>query len=317
MKIQFLKNIISNKLRPGRLSFMKSRTKGLQSLTSNKIPPGISHIINLFDKYKQSSPFIISGVILFVSIVIWFVLAIPFRSKNEQLRDELANKVSEFERYTGMRKDIYNTRWIEAKDREIDLVEKELQACREFLAKRDAPIEKVFTDIAGERIKDEALWKDVYIRKTDALLRLLRQNRFEIDKDDLSFKSWGNKLPLLDEISIEQKRFWIQDEIINIIIKNRALIRGFGGLRFRETPQTANLLPQALITTIPFTLESELEPEKIFYLINDILNSGLNFYIETINIESTGRMGDVSNNTLHILDKVTIDAYALDYKNEM
>lgn len=315
MKIQF-KDIISNKLKPGRLSFMKSRTrtKGSQSPASNKILPGISHIIN---KYKLSSPFIISGAILFVSIVIYLVLAMPLKSKNEQLKDELANKASEFERYIKMGKNIYNTNWIEAKGQEIDLVEKELQACREFLAKRDAPIEKVFTDITGDPIKDEALWKNVYTRKTDALLRLLRQSRFEIDKDALSFKSWGNKLPSGDEIAVEQKRFWIQDEIINIIIKNRALIRGFGGLKFRETPQTANLLPQALITTIPFTLESELEPEKIFYLINDILNSGLNFYIETINIESTGRTDDLSNKTLHILDKVTIDAYALDYKNEM
>ncbi|MGR3319747.1 MAG: hypothetical protein ACUZ8O_14870 [Candidatus Anammoxibacter sp.] len=304
---------INNLISKLKLGFTKNKTK---PAVSKETHTSGSVITKFISKYSIPPEFAISGVCVIVSIIIYFVLLSPLRAENRELKSDLNSKAEKLERYSRKGKNIYSEKRIKSKEQSITLIENELNMCKEIMLDRDMMIEKVFVDINGEQIKDEALCKDYYNRKCNDLLGFCKRNGFNITRDSIGFKNWNSKLPTLDEIAVEQKKLLIQSDIIKIVVKNRSFIRGFDNLTFEDSLLLKNDLPSNLVTPIQFSLKLQIEYPKILYFISDILNSGLNIFIGLVNIET-------DNNTTYQPDKlidatytVTLHAYAMDFKNE-
>lgn len=304
---QFLKSFI-NKLHLDKLR------KKEKSPTAKNAESGTSRIKTILDKYNLPPQFILSGLLVIASITIYFLIVSPLESKNLNLKNELNNKASKLEQYSINGRKIHNDKWVKFKEQEIEIIKNELQICNQILADRDKVIEKNFTDINGNEITDSSLWKKSYIKETSEQMNLLKYNGIEANMTELSFKVFGQQLPLQDEINTEQKRFWIQAELINLLIKNRRFVKSFLGLSFRDTIDSALPILEELYTPIPFILKIKIELPDLLYFIREMLNSGLNFYIENIDINSMERIDPNPIKNSNIFNNVIIYAYAIDFK---
>ncbi|MGR3177541.1 MAG: hypothetical protein ACUZ8E_05755 [Candidatus Anammoxibacter sp.] len=291
--------------------------------TKNKTKPHVSKetdasgavIKKFLSKYSIPPEFAIGGVCIIASIVVYFVLLSPLKSKNIELKSDLNSKAAKLESYSRKGKRIFSEKRIKSKEREITLIENEINMCKEIMLDRDRMIEKVFEDINGDQIKDEALCKDYYNRTCNDLLGFCKRNGFSISRNSIGFKNWNSKLPTLDEIAVEQKKLWIQSDIIKIVVRNRSFIRSFDYLKFDNSLLPKSDLPSNLVTPIPFSLKLKIEYPKILYFISDILNSGLNIFIGLVNIEKdnkTSKPGELRD----AVCTVTLHAYAMDFNNE-
>ncbi|MGR3218734.1 MAG: hypothetical protein ACUZ8H_02810 [Candidatus Anammoxibacter sp.] len=296
-----------------------SKLRPAKDKTNPQIPKetdtSVSAITKLLSKYKIAPEFAISGVCIITSVIVCFVLLSPLKSKNIELKSDLSSKAEKLERYSEKGEKIFNDKRIKSKEREITLIKNEINMCKEIMRDRDRAIEKVFEDINGTQIKDEALCKDYYNKKCNELLEFAKRNGFAVTRDSIGFKNWSNKLPTSAEILAEQKRLLVQSDIIKIIVRNRAIIRRFDYLELATQPEPKNKrLSTDLFKVITFKLKLEIEQSKILYLISDILNSGLNFFIELVTLENNkdyepGELTDA-------VYTIQIYAYAMDFNNE-
>ena len=211
-------------------------------------------------------------------------------------------------------KNIYNEKWIKAKEEDINYFNDELSASKEFLKERDIKLERVFVDSNDIEVKDEALWKRHYRERSNYIHELLASNDVSINEKNFNLKTWDLKLPTTEEIFAEQKRFWIQNEVVNIIIKNKHAISEFYYLNFKDKPLVENKLTTNLFRAIPISLKLEIENTMILYLISDILGSDLNFFIESVKLEQNKDENRrlVENTKPYIL---TLEAYVMDFNN--
>ena len=312
-KAHLLKNLISKVHIP---NLMRQKDLSTHSVPKEK-PKRVSRINIFLENHNLSPQFVISGILVLVSIAIYFTLFTPIKSKNEKLRESLKLKAEKLEQYRNKGKRIVNKKIINAKEQEITLLANELNVCKDLLANKDKIIEKVFTTTNNEEIKDEALWKGYYIKSCNNLITLLNHNKYEADSGKIDFKIWNQKLPSVSEISTEQKRFWIQDEIINIILKNKPYITKFHSIKFDDKPKFTNKSLQKLFKPIPFVLELDMEQSKILYLISDFLNSDLNYVIETASFESDKTENYQRGKPVNTIYKITINAYVMDFVNKV
>lgn len=309
-KTHFLNNIFS-KLRFQ--SFSRQKDLPVPKESSKRV----SRVNTFLEKHNLSPQFVISGILVLTSVAIYFALIAPIKSKNEELQNSLKIKAEKLEQYRNKGKRIFNEKTISYKEQEIKLLTNELNECKDILSNKDKMIEKVFTYTNGEEIRDEALWKGYYIKKCNNLITLLNQSKFNTDSREIDFKIWEQKLPSLNEITIEQKRFWIQDEIIKIIRKNRAYITKFHSIKFNDKPQFTNKSLQNLFEPIPFAFELDMDQSKILYLISDILNSELNCVIETVDFKSNEMANYKPGNLINTIYRITINAYVIDFINKV
>ena len=275
-----------------------------------------SLITNIRAKYNFPVELIVSSVCIIVSLVLFFLIFQPLKSQNIAMEDDLNNKINTLNRLHKKGKGIYNEKWIRTKEDDIEYCKNQLSACKEILKERDKKLEKIFVDVNDIEVTDEALWKRYYRKRCNYLRELLDLNDVNINEKSFDLKTWDFELPTTEEIASEQKRFWIQNEIVDIIIKNKHAINEFHYLNFKDKPQVINKLTSKLFKAIPIEMKLEIVDARVLYLISDILGSDLNFFIESLKVEMDK---DVNS---HLVEStkpyiVTLNAYVMDFNNKI
>ena len=271
----------------------------------------------------------IGGGVIFV-IVFYFCVISPFRSRNSEKMESMERLLSRLERYEKKGHKICNEKWIKAEEEKLEAIKKVQQEYELFYKERDGRLEKIFESVNGEEIKDEALWENRYIQGMNVLLGNIKNREIPLGNNALSFKQWNVEIPTWEEIVPEQKRFWITEELVKIILNDKLKIDYLESISFeREGAVSANAYTE-LCDIIPFTIKVSMNIEGLLFLMNELLKSELPFEISTINIggelnryrmmkgaEESARFGQSAQKgkfrAPSVVD-VVIDAYVLDFK---
>jgi hypothetical protein len=271
----------------------------------------------------------LGGGMIFV-IVFYFCVVSPFRLRNIEKMESVERLLTRLERYEKKGYKVRNEKWIKAEEAKLEAIKKIQREYELFYKERDSHLEKIFTSVNGEEIKDEALWENRYIQKLNVLLGKIKKREIPLGENALPFKHWKVEIPTWREIVPEQKRFWITEELVNIILKEELKIDYLEGINFEiENAVSANVYTE-LYDIIPFTIKVSMNVESLLLLINELLISKLSFEIKNINIggelnrfrveEGVGKSFRFGQSVQQrrfrspsIVD-VVIDAYVMDFK---
>jgi len=272
----------------------------------NNTPQRRAFIKNYFSGVRGF--WICIGICFCVFVICFFVFNYPLLKKREKMFKNLEDLSAMLKTYS-LRKNLYNNTWITAKKHEAEMYDKETEVCHNVLKEMDTSLEAIFLIKTPEggliEVRDEALWKNEYVKRISALLTRLRESEIVFHESALPFHDWGAKIPVWDSILPEQKRFWILESLVDIILQDTGVIQ-LQGISFRDSPHNIDAVYERLYFAIPFTIAVELEARRLQFLLHELLKPKIPFVIECVDIEST-------NKANHSID-VIIDAYAIDYK---
>ena len=279
---------------------------------------------------KKNKFWISFGVGMIFVIAFHFCVVSPFRSRKIEKVESLERLLTRLERYEKKGYKIRNEKWIKAEEDKQEALKKVQHEYELFYKKRDSHLEKIFASVNGEEIKDEALWENMYIQGINVLLDKIKKREIPLGKNALSFKQWKAKIPTWEEIVPEQKRFWITEELVNIILNKALKVDYLESINFEmENAVSANARTE-FYDIIPFTIKVSMNVESLLILINELLKSKLSFEIKTINIggelnrfrvtKGAGKSSRFGQSVqkrkaqLPSIVNVVIDAYVLDFK---
>ena len=271
----------------------------------------------------------LGGGLVFV-IVFYFCVVSPFRSRNSEKMESMERLLTRLERYEKKGHKICNEKWIKTEEEKLEVIKRVQQEYKVFYKERDRHLEKMFESVNGEGIKDEALWENRYIQRKNVLLEKIENREISLGKNALPFKQWKVKIPTWEEIVPEQKRFWVTEELVRIILMDELKVDYLEGINFEMEDAVSVNTNTELYDIIPFTIKVSMNVESLLFLLNELLKSKLSFEIQTINIggelnrlrvtkgagESSGFEQSAQkrrSRSPSIVD-VVIDAYALDFK---
>jgi len=271
----------------------------------------------------------LGGGLVFV-IVFYFCVVSPFRSRNSEKMESMERLLTRLERYEKKGHKICNEKWIKTEEEKLEVIKRVQQEYKVFYKERDRHLEKMFESVNGEGIKDEALWENRYIQRKNVLLEKIENREISLGKNALPFKQWKVKIPTWEEIVPEQKRFWVTEELVRIILMDELKVDYLEGINFEMEDAVSVNANTELYDIIPFTIKVSMNVESLLFLLNELLKSKLSFEIKTINIggelnrlrvtkgagESSGFEQSAQrrrSRSPSIVD-VVIDAYALDFK---
>ena len=271
----------------------------------------------------------LGGGLVFV-IVFYFCVVSPFRSRNSEKMESMERLLTRLERYEKKGHKICNEKWIKTEEEKLEVIKRVQQEYKVFYKERDRHLEKMFESVNGEGIKDEALWENRYIQRKNVLLEMIKNREISLGKNALPFKQWKVKIPTWEEIVPEQKRFWVTEELVRIILMDELKVDCLEGINFEMEDAVSVNANTELYDIIPFTIKVSMNVESLLFLLNELLKSKLSFEIQTINIggelnrlrvtkgagESSGFEQSAQkrrSRSPSIVD-VVIDAYALDFK---
>ena len=271
----------------------------------------------------------LGGGLVFV-IVFYFCVVSPFRSRNSEKMESMERLLTRLERYEKKGHKICNEKWIKTEEEKLEVIKRVQQEYKVFYKERDRHLEKMFESVNGEGIKDEALWENRYIQRKKVLLEKIENREISLGKNALPFKQWKVKIPTWEEIVPEQKRFWVTEELVRIILMDELKVDYLEGINFEMEDAVSVNTNTELYDIIPFTIKVSMNVESLLFLLNELLKSKLSFEIQTINIggelnrlrvtkgagESSGFEQSAQkrrSRSPSIVD-VVIDAYALDFK---
>ncbi|MGR3293915.1 MAG: hypothetical protein ACUZ9M_07895 [Candidatus Scalindua sp.] len=271
----------------------------------------------------------IGGGVVFV-IAFYFCVVSPFRSRNSEKMESMERLLTRLERYEKKGHKICNSKWIKAEEEKLEKIKKVRQEYELFYKERDSHLEKIFESVNGEEIKDEALWENRYIQGMNVLLDKIKKREISLGKNALPFKQWKVVIPTWEEIVPEQKKFWITEELVKIILKDELKVDYLEGINFEMENDVSTNAYTELYDIIPFTIKVSMNVESLLFLMNELLKSKLSFEIKTINIGGKlnrfrvtkgagkpSRFGSSAQKkralSPSIVD-VVIDAYVLDFK---
>ena len=157
-------------------------------------------------------------------------------------------------------------------------------------------------------------------------MKKLEAKNITLGEDALPFYNWGSDIPMWDAISPVQKKFWILEAFINIVLNNTGITK-LKKITFRESSFTYDNSLAKLYTVIPIIIKVELQADRIKFLLHEILKSDIPFVIEGINILSTDKTfssssstengdslpKDIDNHLPNPIINVTLDVYVIDY----
>ncbi len=263
---------------------------------------------------------IIGGAIGFM-IILYFLFVNPYRGENSKKIEEIEGVLAQLEVYKRKGLKIINEEWIEAEKAKLKTIEKDQLKYKELLKEKDYHIEKIFGAENEGGIKDEALWKNSYVQRVNLIRDNLVRSNISASGGALPFKEWGNEMPTRDEIAEEQKKFWITEELLNIIQKKELKISNIESINFgQEGFSPENTYPE-LYDIIPFTIKLSMNTENILFLIDALLKAKIRFEVEAFNIN--GRLNKLRSSGLsEQSDDISygtrvnfiIKAYAIDFK---
>jgi len=264
-------------------------------------------------------------MIFVIALYLFFVN--PFRLKNIKKAETIENTLARLERYERKGVKLRNAKWIKAEEDKLVTTKEARREYEVFYKELDRHLEMVFTSANGKEIKDEALWQNRYIRETNVLLDKIRNHNIALSENTLPFKEWKGAIPTWEDIAPEQKRFWIAEELINIILKKEMGVRHLESINFgKENAPHANVRAE-LFNIIPFSIKVRMNVEGLLFLINELLKSKICFEIETINVSGelnrrrSPKGAEKSYQSVHInniqspsMVDVVIEAYVMDFK---
>jgi len=285
--------------------------------------------VDISDIKKNRFLLSLGGGLVFV-IVFYFCVVSPFRSRNSEKMESMERLLTRLERYEKKGHKICNEKWIKTEEEKLEVIKRVQQEYKVFYKERDRHIEKMFESVNGEGIKDEALWENRYIQRKNVLLEKIENREISLGKNALPFKQWKVKIPTWEEIVPEQKRFWVTEELVRIILMDELKVDCLEGINFEMEDAVSVNANTELYDIIPFTIKVSMNVESLLFLLNELLKSKLSFEIQTINIggelnrlrvtkgarESSGLDQSAQkrrSRSPSIVD-VVIDAYALDFK---
>ncbi len=239
--------------------------------------------MNIDDIKKNRLWFYIVGGIIFV-IVFYFCIVNPFRLKNFEKIQIIESVLTRLERYEKKGISIHNEKWIEKEKDKLEEIRNVQLEYKSFYKERDNHLEKLFITVYGEEINDEALWENRYTQSVNALLDKIEKQHISLSENALPFKRWKLEIPTREEIALEQKRFWIVEELINIILKKELQADYLKSINFEKENVVKTNTNTNLYDVIPFTLKVSMNAENLLFLINEILKSKICFEIKAINI---------------------------------
>jgi len=271
----------------------------------------------------------LGGGLVFV-IVFYFCVVSPFRSRNSEKMESMERLLTRLERYEKKGHKICNEKWIKTEEEKLEVIKRVQQEYKVFYKERDRHLEKMFESVNGEGIKDEALWENRYIQRKNVLLEKIENREISLGKNALPFKQWKVKIPTWEEIVPEQKRFWVTEELVRIILMDELKVDYLEGINFEMEDAVSVNTNTELYDIIPFTIKVSMNVESLLFLLNELLKSKLSFEIQTINIggelnrlrvtkgagESSGfdQSAQKRRSRSPSIVNVVIDAYALDFK---
>jgi len=285
--------------------------------------------MDISDIKKNKFWIYMGGGIIFL-IAFYFCVVSPFRSRKIEKMESLERLLTRLERYEKKGYKIRNEKWIKAEEAKQEAIRKVQHEYELFYKEKDSHLEKIFASVNGEEIKDEALWENRYIQGVNVLLAKIKKCEIPIGENALPFKQWKAEIPTWGEIVPEQKKFWITEELVNILSKEELKVDYLDSISFEMENAVSPNAYAELYDTIPFTIKVSMNVESLLLLINELLKSKLSFEIKTINIggelnrirvaEGVGkpfRFGpSVQKGKIRspsIVD-VVIEAYVLDFK---
>jgi len=285
--------------------------------------------VDISDIKKNRFLLSLGGGLVFV-IVFYFCVVSPFRSRNSEKMESMERLLTRLERYEKKGHKICNEKWIKTEEEKLEVIKRVQQEYKVFYKERDRHLEKMFESVNGEGIKDEALWENRYIQRKNVLLEMIKNREISLGKNALPFKQWKVKIPTWEEIVPEQKRFWVTEELVRIILMDELKVYYLEGINFEMKDAVSVNANTELYDIIPFTIKVSMNVESLLFLLNELLKSKLSFEIQTINIggelnrlrvtkgagESSGFEQSAQRRRPRppsIVD-VVIDAYALDFK---
>ena len=260
------------------------------------------------------------GGIVTVLLLLYIFFAHPYRQKNTRNLEAIENILSQLQMYEMKGFKIINEEWIKDEKVKLEMIRKERQRNIELLTERDLFLEKIFGSENEGEITDVALWKSRYIQRVSLLRNNLEKSNLSISAGALSFKEWGDEIPTWDSIVKEQKMFWIEEELLNIMENKELKIRNIISIRFSQGDLTPGMSSD-LYDIIPCTISVSMDIEQVLFFIHELLRSKLCFEIDTVDIEgklkktrtlsvSSGAGNSSSDSTVNI----TINTHVIDFK---
>ncbi|WP_133111872.1 hypothetical protein [Candidatus Scalindua japonica] len=233
---------------------------------------------------KTDKAWLSVGLGMVFVIVFYLVVVSPFRTRNAEKREGLERLLTRLERYENKGYKIRNENWIKAEKAKLKEIKKAQHEYELFYQERDSYLEKIFESVNGEEIKDEALWTNRYIHGINVLLDKIKMREISFAENALPFRRWNLQIPTWDQIAPEQKRFWIIEELVNIILNEELKVDYLGGINFDTgNTKSANANTERY-DVIPFTLKVSMNVTSLLLLINEFLKSKLSFEIKSIGI---------------------------------
>ncbi len=270
----------------------------------------------------------VGGGVLFV-IIFYFCVVSPFGSRNSEKKESMERLLTRLERYEKKGHKVRNKKWIKAEEKKLETLKKVQQEYEHFYKERDSHLEKIFKSVNGEEIRDEALWENRYIQGMNVLLDRIKDRDIPFGKNALSLKQWRVGIPTWDEIIPEQKKFWITEALVEILVKDEFKIDYLEGINFEKENTVPGNTHTELYDIIPFTIRLSMNAENLLFLMNEFLKSKLPFEINTISVggelnrfrvtkgagaSRLGRSARKGNTPSPSIVDIVINAYVLDFK---
>lgn len=282
--------------------------------------------MNISDIKRNKFWVSLGGGIIFVAAFYLFVVN-HFRVRNADKIETIENALTRLERYTRKGNEVFNKKWIEAEEARLEAAKKVRLEYEEYYKERDRHLEKFFASVDGEDIKDEALWGKRYIQEINVLLDRIKDHNISLNKNALQFKEWKSEIPYWEDIMPEQKKFWITEEVINIILKKELKVSYLGGINFGQKKVSPARISVEMCDIIPFDIRVSMNVEGLLFLISEFLKSKIPLEIETVSIRrglnrSESSEGEekfyqsvrAENIQSSSMVDVIIEAYVMDFK---
>ncbi len=273
--------------------------------------------INIPGGIKENKFWVVLGGAIVFMIILYLLFVNPYRTGYAKKVEEIESVLAQLEVHKRKGLKIINEKWIEAEKAKLKVIEKEQLKYKELLKERDYHIEKIFGAEDEGEIEDEALWKNTYVQRVNMLLDSLVRSNISASEGALPFKEWGDEIPARDKIAEEQKKFWITEELLNIMQKRKLRINNLESISFSQEEFSPSNMHPELYDIIPFTIKLTMNTENILFLIDELLKSKICFEVETFNINGrldklrSAKSGGIPYGTRV---NVIINAYAVDFK---
>ncbi|MFH1022550.1 MAG: hypothetical protein V1809_04120 [Planctomycetota bacterium] len=242
------------------------------------------------------------------------------QARNRNALQDLKGEEVRFKKWTQNTKEVPSVGRIESRRQRLSTIEGARQECRGFFEERQRDLERYFENAGGRDVRNSP--PDFKARYNDERQNLVgrlaeglsgKPSRSEVEAAIRgAFKEWGDGVPNPADIPVEQKKFWILDDLARILVAGRvhaikAMEWKVDGAAAREARDPSGA---EVYKGFPFRLEVEIAEEGIPQLLTRILRSKRSFFLHRLKLEK-GRLP--TEEELHPPVRLVVEGFALDF----